>query len=226
MRLVADSDDSQIPAGSFYWCFYYCLVSLFIFSEISAADQLESISITEIQGEFETRIVAIVDAPVEYVFAVITDYKHIYRINPSIVESELLTFNNDGIIRVRNRIEQCIFIFCFEVEMVEDVVEIGDGLLLATIVPELSSFESGSAMWHLRPFGDGRTRIQYRANFKPDFFVPPIIGSLMIKSKLREEITASFSRIECNAIIMARSDRKNILVPVAIHSEENEGCTS
>jgi len=226
MGLVADSDDSQIPASNFYWCFYYCLVSLFIFSEISAADQLESISITEIQGEFETRIVALVDAPVEYVFGVITDYKHIYRINPSIVESEILTFNDDGIIRVRNRIEHCIFVFCFEVEMVEDVVVIGDGHLLATIVPELSSFESGSAMWHVRPFGDGRTRIQYRANFKPDFFVPPIIGGLIIKSKLREEITASFSRIECNAIIMARNDRKNILVPVAIHSEESEGCTS
>lgn len=225
MGLLVDNDDSQIPASHINKRFCYYLVALFFFTKISVAGQLESISINEIQGEFETRIVAIVNAPPDYVFGVITDYKHIYRINPSIIESELLSVMDDGTTRVRNRIEHCISVFCFEIEMVEDVVVIGDGHILATIVPELSSFESGSAMWHLRPFGDRRTRIQYRANFKPDFFVPPIIGSLIIKSKLYEEITGSFARIECNAIIIARNDRKNILNPLARLSEDNEDCT-
>ena len=225
MDMVADSYDGEMPAGNFYWCLCCCLFPLFLVSGISCAGQLESISITEIQGEYATRIVALVDAPVEYVLAVITDYKHIYRINPSIVESELLPAGDDGVTRVRNRIEHCLYVFCFEIEIVEDVEFIGDGNLLATIVPELSSFESGNAMWHLRPFEDQRTRIQYRANFRPDFFSPPVIGSLIIKSKLREEFTASFTRIECNARIMARNDRNKLLVPVARYPEDHEGCT-
>ena len=225
MDMVADSYDGEMPAGNFYWCLCCCLFPLFLVSGISCAGQLESISITEIQGEYATRIVALVDAPVEYVLAVITDYKHIYRINPSIVESEFLPAGDDGVTRVRNRIEHCLYVFCFEVEIVEDVELIGDGNLLATIVPELSSFESGNAMWHLRPFEDQRTRIQYRANFRPDFFIPPVIGSLIIKSKLREEFTASFTRIECNARIMARNDPDKLLVPVARFSEDHEGCT-
>ena len=225
MDMVADSYDGEMPAGNFYWCLCCCLFPLFLVSGISCAGQLESISITEIQGEYATRIVALVDAPVEYVLAVITDYKHIYRINPSIVESEFLPAGDDGVTRVRNRIEHCLYVFCFEVEIVEDVELIGDGNLLATIVPELSSFESGNAMWHLRPFEDQRTRIQYRANFRPDFFIPPVIGSLIIKSKLREEFTASFTRIECNARIMARNDRNKLLVPVARYPEDHEGCT-
>lgn len=225
MDMVADSYGSEMPAGNFYWCLCYCLFPLLIVSRISCAGQLESISITEIQGEYETRIVALVDAPVEYVLDVITDYRHIYRINPSIVESELLQVGDDGVTRVRNRIEHCMYVFCFGIEIVEDVELIGDGNLLATIVPELSSFESGNAMWHLRPFGDQRTRIQYRASFKPDFFIPPVIGSFIIKSKLREEFTASFARIECNARIMARNDLNNLLVPVARYPEDHEGCT-
>ena len=225
MDMVADSYDGEMPAGNFYWCLCCCLFPLFLVSGISCAGQLESISITEIQGEYATRIVALVDAPVEYVLAVITDYKHIYRINPSIVESELLPAGDDGVTRVRNRIEHCLYVFCFEVEIVEDVVLIGDVNLLATLVPELSSFESVNAMWHLRPFEDQRPRIQYRANFRPDFFIPPVIGSLIIKSKLREEFTASITRIECNARIMARNDRNKLLVPVARYPEDHEGCT-
>ena len=225
MGLLVNHDDSLNSSSHIDWCFCNYIFVLLFFPNMASAGQLESITISEFNGEYETRIVAIVDAPAEYVIGVITDYKHIYRINPSIIESELLPVDGDGITRVRNRIEHCISVFCFEVEVVEDVVLIGDSLLLAKIVPELSSFESGSAMWHIRAFEDGRTRIQYRANFKPDFFVPPVIGGLIIKSKLRQEITVSFSRIECNAIIMARNDGDNMLAPIARHTEENEGCT-
>jgi hypothetical protein len=225
MGLLVDNHSRVAPTSHIDWRFCYYLVAVFFFTKPSAAGQLVSISINEIQGEYVTRIVAIVEAPADYVFGTITDYKHIYRINPSIVESELLPVSEDHITRVRNRVEHCIAVFCFEVEMVEDVVVIGDGHLLSTIVPGISDFESGSAMWHIRPFGDGRTRIQYRSNFKPDFFVPPFIGSLIIKSKLREDIVSSFSRIECNAIIMARNDRNKMLTTTAGHSKEDEDCT-
>lgn len=221
---TVDHDSYLDPDSRTDWFFRYCLVALVFFSNISVAGQLEVISITESAGQYEARIVALFNAPAEYVYGVITDYKHIYRINPSIVESELLSTQEDGVIRVRNRIEHCIAIFCIEVEMVEDVVEVGDGHIVATTVPELSSFESGTAMWHVRPFGEGRARVQYRASIRPGFFIPPLIGSLIIKSKLREEITTSFSRIECHATIMAKKDIEDKTVSVARRSEENAGC--
>ena len=221
---AVDHDSCLVPVSRTDWHFRYFLVALVFFSNISLAGQLEAISITESGGQYEARIVALFDAPAEYVYGVITDYKHIYRINPSIVESELLSPQEDGVIRVRNRIEHCIAIFCIEVEMVEDVVEVGDGHIVATTVPELSSFESGTVMWHIRPFGEGRARVQYRASMKPGFFIPPVIGSLIIKSRLREEITISFSRIECHATIMAKKDIEDKTVSVARRSGENTGC--
>jgi len=219
-----DHDSCLVPVSHTGWHFRYYLVLLVLFPNISVAGQLEAISITETGGQYEARIVALFDAPAEYVYGVITDYKHIYRINPSIVESELLSAQEDGVIRVRNRIEHCIAIFCLELEMVEDVVEVGEGHIVAVTVPELSSFESGTATWHVRPFGEGRARVQYLASIKPDFFIPPVIGSLIIKSKLREEITTSFIRIECHARIMAKMDIEDKTVSLARRSEENTGC--
>lgn len=209
MVLEVDYSDYQILVSHNDWILC-CYLLIFVFSSnTSFAGQLESFSITEIGGEYEARIVVLFDAPAEYVYSVITDYKHIYRINPSIVETEVLPDRNDGVTRVRNRIEHCIAIFCIEVDMVEDVVEVGEGLLVAKTIPELSSFKSGSSMWYVRPFGNGQTRVQYRSSMKPNFFIPPFIGSMIVKSTLREEITISLSRIECYAKVMFEMDIEN-----------------
>jgi len=209
MVLEVDYSDYQILVSHNDWILC-CHLLIFIFSSnTSFAGQLESFTITEIGGEYEARIVTLFDAPAEYVYSVITDYKHIYRINPSIVETEVLPSLNDGVTRVRNRIEHCIAIFCIEVDMVEDVVEFGDGQIVAITIPELSSFKYGSSMWHVRPFGNGQTRVQYRSSMKPNFFIPPFIGSMIVKSKLHEEITTSFSRIECHAKVMFEMDMEN-----------------
>jgi len=224
MVLSVENDGYHVPASNIGWYLLYYLVLFYIPVTVSMAGQLEAFFITEKDGEYETRIVAILDAPSEYVYDVITDYKHIYRINSSIVESELLPVRYEGTVRVRNRFEHCIAFFCFEVEMVEDVVEGDDGLIVAKTVPELSSFESGTAVWQVYPYENGRAWVQYQANVKPDFFIPPIIGRLIIMSKLRKEITTSFSKIECHAKIIARKNVKDMPVRVAERSADDTGC--
>lgn len=224
MVLSVDRNVYQVPANHAGWHFLCYLISLAFITNISVAGQLDSLSITEVDGEYKVRLVALLDAPVKYVYTAITDYKHIYRVNPSIIESEILSVHDDGTIRVRNRFEHCIAVFCFEVDMVEDLVEVGDGLLIATTVPALSSFELGTTVWHVRSFGKGRAQVLYRTNIKPDFFIPPIIGSVIIKSVLRKEIIASFSIIECYAKIMAKNGAKDAPVRTAEHAEVNNDC--
>ena len=214
----------QHPISTLFNHGIFCLAVLAGMSNLSSAGQLESLSVLENDGIYETNIVAILNAPARYVYGVITDYRHIYRINPSIIETEILDGDGEGVIRVRNRLEHCIAIFCFEIDMVEDVVEIGERHLVATTVAELSSFESGNAMWHVRPFSGGRARVQYRAKIKPGFFIPPVIGSYMVKALLREEIARSLSRIECNARIIAQHDEVNIPVTVAAVEKTDEDC--
>lgn len=214
-----------LPVSSLYRGMLYSLVLSACLTASSIAGQVESYSVTEKDGEYEAHVAMVLDAPAEYVYGVITDYRHIYRINPSIIESEILPAGDGQGTRVRNRLQHCFAFLCIELEMVEDVVEVGEGQLVATTVPALSSFASGSTMWHVRPFEDGRTRVQYRTNLKPKFFIPPVIGSLIIESTLHSEIITSFSRVECQARIKARNDIEDIPVRMAERSPADRGCS-
>ena len=225
MALPATHDAYRCATSHPGWYIFYYLVLFIVPANVSLAGQLKTFLVTEEDGEYVTRIVALLDAPPDHVYDVITDYKHIYRINPSIVESELLPGGNGQAVRVRNRFEHCIAVFCLEIEMVEDVVEGADRILVAKTVPELSSFESGSAVWQVYPYESGKSWVQYRASMKPDFFIPPVIGKLVMLSKLRSEISASLTKIECHARIRARNTTRDTAIHVAKHAADEAGCT-
>jgi hypothetical protein len=216
--MYPDAGTRRFPAWTQLLCALLCL------STATLAGQLESFNVSEVDGVYETSVVALLDAPADYVYHVITDFTHIYRLNPSIVESEVMPGQASGTTRVWNRFEHCFAIFCFQVDLVEDVVEIGERQLVATAVPELSSFRSGTAMWHVRPFAGQRSRVQYRANIKPAFFVPPLIGSAMMKTMLREEMTNSLARIECQARINALNGLDGVPIRVARHTGADKDC--
>ena len=61
-----------------------CLVTLILCSPISPADEPEELSVTAADGEYSLQVTVVLNAPVDYVYKVITDYKNAYRINPAI----------------------------------------------------------------------------------------------------------------------------------------------
>ena len=169
------------------------------------AVNLTELQINEVEGVYHIRMASMVHAPAQYVRDVLTDYVHIYRLNPAITESGILGFK-DNETRVRTRMKGCISFFCRSVERVEDVQELPSGELLAIMVPELSDFRSGSALWVIKAAGE-RSQVTYQAKVEPDFFIPPIIGSYFVRKNLRKELLTSIGRIECNARINAYRDR-------------------
>ena len=114
------------------------LTTLLLFTSLSTAGELKELSIIEEDDEYQLRIVMIMDASADYVYRVITDYKHLYRIHPSITESEILPSPDNESVRLRNRFEYCIALSCFDIDWVEDIKELQDGYLKADTVPELS----------------------------------------------------------------------------------------
>ena len=146
-------------------------------------------------------MVSVLDAPLDYVYDVITDYKHAYRINPTITEVEILPSDRDEVVRVRNLSEHWVGPFCFKIDWVGDIVEPRDGYLKVSTIPELSSFESGSAIWELRSQG-ARTRVLHESSLKPDFFMPPVIGDHIMKKQMKEDTLDTLKRIECYAKVM------------------------
>ncbi len=199
------------------------LFALSLFSSISPADEIKELSVTKTEGVYSLRVVSVIDAPADYVYEVITDYKHAYRINPTITEVDILPSDRDGVVRVLNLSEHWVGPFCFKIDWVGDIVEPRDGYLEIKTLPEFSSFESGSAIWELRPQGE-RTWVLHESSLKPDFFIPPVIGDFIMKKQMKEEILTTFKRIECYANIMFELDMENEPELISIALEEGKDC--
>jgi hypothetical protein len=194
---------SKIPDGgarSSRGIFLVLILCTLIFS--ASAGYLSELEINEQSGRYRVKVVMLLHAPANYVHNVLTDYVHIYRLNPSITESGILPSPVTGTIRVKTRVEGCLFIFCRDFDRVEEVREVTTGHLQAVIVPELSDFSSGRADWFIRPEGYD-SEVVYESQFTPAFFIPPIIGSYFVRQTLGESIMTSFARIECIARIKA-----------------------
>jgi hypothetical protein len=184
------------------------LATLSLFGSISSAAEFEELHVTEANGEYRLRIAAVLDAPADYVHIVVTDYKHAYRINPSVTRVEILPSGHDGVIRVRNHSEQWVGPFSFHINWVGDILETGEGEIRVKTIPEPGNFESGAAIWEIRPRGE-RTWVLHESRLKPDFFIPPVIGDNIMKNRMRANTLDTFKRIECHARAMFERDMEN-----------------
>lgn len=194
--------------------------------------QIDAIDIRELKvfengGVYHININSAIDAPAEYVRRVLTDYVHLYHLSPSIVESKVLPSPDNGAVRVKTLISNCILIFCMELDRVEDVYELSSNQLHTIIIPSLSNFRSGRADWIIESQGD-HSQVIYEAQMEPDFEVIPIIGPALIKKNLRKEMIVSLMKTECIAKIQQELDW-NIHLQVAnidIHKLCDEKCTT
>ena len=189
--------------------------------------EIKELNVFENGGVYHININAAIDAPAENVHKVLTDYKHLYHLNPSIVESRVLPSPDKKAVRVKTRISNCVLIFCMELYRTEDVYELSSNHLRTIIVPSLSNFSSGRSDWKIEPQGE-HSQVIYEGLLEPDFEVFPIIGPSIIKAKLRKELVVSLTKTECIAKMQQELDW-NIHLQVAsidIHKLCDEKCTN
>ncbi|MEN8108910.1 MAG: hypothetical protein ABFS22_13015 [Pseudomonadota bacterium] len=161
-----------------------------------AAAELIKLGVEHEHGIYTVRLEMELDVAADHVQRVLTNYDQLHRLNPSIVESRLLSSPDDEVVRVFTRMKSCVLFFCSGFTRVEDVYRSASGDLLAVIVPGQSDFKAGTARWHITARGD-RTLLVYEANMQPDFFIPPLIGSYLVKDVLRDKLLVSFNRTDC-----------------------------
>jgi len=181
------------------------LYLLLLHSTQTLAHDISEFDVTEKDGVFYIKASMVLHAPTPYVHAVLTDYIHIYRLNPSIIESQILSPPDENTARIRTKVIGCVLSYCQELERVEDVRILPSGTIQALIVPQLSQFKSGTTLWQIQAIGK-YSKLRYYSEIEPDFFIPPILGTAIVKNKLREELTASFSLLEKIAIIQSERD--------------------
>ena len=170
-----------------------CLLSL-----AANASQLVRLDVSQRASVYEIRVEMEVDAPADNVRAILTDYAHLDRLNSSITASEVIDAGQNDTVRVLTRMKNCVLFFCMTLHKVEDVTEDEQGRIVVTIVPESSSFRSGQASWEIKSLG-GKTLVIHYATLEPDLWIPPWMGTAILKDALRRELVKSFSTLDCLA---------------------------
>jgi hypothetical protein len=99
-----------------------------------------------------------IEAPLEDVLRLLTDYPRLARISPRILESELIGVSPEGVARVRTRNRLCFLLYCRDLRHVQLIRELGAGDFASESVPEESDLSRGRARWRLVG-EDGHTRL-------------------------------------------------------------------
>ena len=151
---------------------------------------------------------AVVDAPAQQVYRLLSDYAHLDQLSPAIVTITVQTTPQGVGQRVRSVLRSCVLVFCREVIEVEDVTQSDGYIIAAEIVPGEGDFRGGHSRWRIQPAGS-RTQLHYEAVRIPAFWLPRLVGSRIIKAAMRDHFAASVAKLECAINEHAAGCREN-----------------
>ena len=134
-------------------------------------------------------------ASVSGLLAVLNDYARLTRLDPSLVSVEVLPGATAGATRVRTRAQGCVLFLCVDIVRVEDVIRMADGALDAQMVPGMGDFKSGFTRCTFTADA-GVTHAHYTSTLEPDFFIPPLIGPVLVQRGLRQGLTRTVKNLE------------------------------
>ncbi|HMM76235.1 MAG TPA: hypothetical protein PJ986_11040 [Gammaproteobacteria bacterium] len=148
---------------------------------------------------YRYRYVAHVLAPVAAVRRVMTDYERLSRVNGDIVVSRVLARFGERQLKRQILLKHCVLLFCFDLDLVEHLETRDDGTIVATIAPDEGNIHQGHTEMKIEGLPDGSTRITATAEQEPAFFIPPLLGPLLMKRSFLRETAETARRIEALA---------------------------
>ncbi|MDH3589842.1 MAG: SRPBCC family protein [Gammaproteobacteria bacterium] len=160
-----------------------------------AAAELRAIDVERKKGHILVASETFIDAPPDAVFEILADYEGFHRISKVFTETRYLERDEIGNGVVYSRAVGCVLFFCTEIERVETLTLTPGREILAIAIPEKSDVDFSVARWVFEQEGSG-TRLLYGVEFKPGFWIPPVLGPMIIRAKLRSRGIDAANRIE------------------------------
>jgi len=175
-------------------CIFGLLINSLLLPALSQAGEVRLSHVDYQGGHYLVQLEMKIEAELDTVYTILTDFNNLNQVNDSIKISRLL--HSEGKQHhVLFEVEGCVWFICRRVKQVQRVNEMGNGYIQGVILPDKSDMEYGRVLWHIR-YEDGHTFIQYRADFVPAFFIPPLIGPYIMKGRLLEEGEKTIQGIE------------------------------
>lgn len=173
--------------------------SLILNINLVYAGEVKKAVVQNEKGLYTLDIDVIVDAEQSAVWKIITDYDHMDRLNDMVTESGIIRNDNETI-TVRTINKTCILLYCINARLVQNFQEINHTIINTSVDATQSDFNFGEAQWRISPVPNNRTRIQYHCKKKPSFWIPPVIGPIIMKKKMLSTIKTTMDSIEMLAM--------------------------
>jgi hypothetical protein len=174
------------------------LVLLLLAAQAMAAE-VNWIDVKRDGGRVDVRSEIVINAPLDAVYASLLKYDQFAEMGDTFAESRYVEPADDGAPRIYTRTEGCIWFFCKTIERYARLEIEPQQKILAIAEPERSDAALSIESWTLTADGDA-TIINYRHEIDTGFWVPPLIGALIINRSVKHGTEKAASRIEDIAI--------------------------
>ncbi len=160
------------------------------------AAQIEHYAASEQNGTYTVQLQARVDISANYAKQVLADPDRVVVLKDVIQSVEHLASDQPGIRRIREHSYTCVLLFCVEYRNTLTLQE-SDNEIRLDIEPEQSDFDFGHIVWTIEPLAKHQSLISFKSESQPSFWVPPLIGSTMMESQVKETTLSMLQRMEC-----------------------------
>jgi hypothetical protein len=168
-----------------------------VVSGLGVAATIDGLDVKRQHGRYFLEAEARLAATPESIFAVLTDYddNRYSRISRVYKESRYLDPAPDGTPLIYTRMEGCALWHCMSLERTERLETEAPHYIKSITLPEGSNFKYSTSEWRLERDGDD-TKMLYKLEMEPDFFVPPLVGPWYLKRTLSQGGLRAVVRIE------------------------------
>jgi hypothetical protein len=146
-------------------------------------------------GRYELELEATVHAPPDEVERVLRNYADYPKLDSRVLEAKVLERTSPNELLLYSRVRACFAFICRGVERVERVEERHYDLV-AHAVPERSDVRFGLTHTQISTLGPSATRVVYRTQIEPKFWVPRFVGRRAMLGTLRDATIQLFTQVE------------------------------
>jgi hypothetical protein len=165
----------------------------------TAAMDVETVEFSAAGDLYVLTLSARLEAPIEAVFEILTDYPRLSELHDAIEESRVVGTPSADATDVFTRIRGCVAFFCRHLVRTERVTSRPPAYIEAVILPATGDFDAGLVRWDMRPLADNLTHVDYVAEIRPRFWVPPLIGKRLLSGAMRRTTGELLEAVETRA---------------------------